>query len=406
MRTKVLVAITTGRPIFRDTLDMLAANFAQFEHFDNDKVGLLINYDPDFQNLPVDAFFYDGRWASLFSEILYIGPNEVAEYAIQMRAMGLVEDEIRLLCQPRGFGHKKNLILLRALLEGYEATLFWDDDEYPVVCMATDANPVWRPTDVLSAHLGEITSGADVTSGFWSGHVYPTVPGINEILRHGTAELLGEALSLGTETHSKASFVDPNRSFSLGHGIPEVTEIPSSGGGKWVSGGNVCIRVPSVTRGVVPPFYTPQDSRGDDTMFSMQLSRARVMQVPSGAFHDMYLDFPEIGRGKYPQNVGYIPANIGKYLVRFASGLKAWLAYAPLFIRLKEGAGYDVIIRKMLDMLQAVDRTLFLEFPLLGESLNQQRLSDIFAHYARNLESQYRELQRCYAAWHQLCSKM
>ena len=406
MPSKVLIAITTGRSIFKYTLDMLAANFLNFGHFEENQIGVVVNYDPTFCNLPAEVFLYNGKYADHFSEVLYIGPDDIQCYRSKMRSLGLGTDAIELLCQARGFGNKKNLILLRALLSGYEFVLFWDDDEYPVVCLEESDRISWQQTDILGAHLCELTTGADVASGFWTGHVFPSVPGINRILSNHTAIVLGEALALGTETHTKSSFLSSERSFEIGRHIPKAAEIHTVRGGKWVSGGNLSIRIQSELEGTVPPYYTPPDSRGDDTIFSLHLSQARVMTVPSGAFHDMYLDYPTITREEYPSNPGYIPQNLGKYLMRFAGALRAWLAYAPLFIRLSKGAAYRHVLGEMSLLLRDVDRNIYHEFPQLGEALGGRKLAEILSDYGRCVEEQYQELQFCHDAWHRLCRKV
>jgi len=407
MKNRILIALTTGRPIFEDTLDMLAGNLYGFGHFDQNHIGVLINYDPLLLNIQPEKFLYDGKHASRFREILYLGPKDVKFYQTQMKALGLAENEIEMLCQVSGFGNKKNLILLCALLKDYDFVLFWDDDEYPVVCLQGASEILWSRTDVLGAHLSELLTGADVTCGFWTGHVFPTVPGIYKILSAHTAARLGEALSLGTETHSKQSFTLPERSFKVGDGIPKAEEMRIVRGGKWVSGGNLAVRAQSVLSGAVPPYYTPSESRGDDTIFSFHLSDAKVMAVPGGAFHDMYLDYPSITKGKYPLNPGFIPSHTEKYEARFASALKAWLAYAPLFIRLSEGTTrYRETLKEMLLMLTEVDGTLFEEFPALGALLRGRKLAGILNGYACGVEEQYRELQFCHDVWRQLCRKI
>ena len=402
----VLIAITTGRSTFRDTLNMLARNLAEFGHFDQHRIGCLINYDPNFMGIPKNKFNYSSPYNRYFNEIIYIGPQDVPIYRNMMRGFSLDTKQINVLCQVYGFGNKKNIILLNAILKGYDMVLFWDDDEYPVICMQNDTSVVWQNTDILTAHLREISNGADVATGFWTGHVFPTIPDIHKILHYNTATLLGEALGLGTETHSRNSFVDPTLWFHIGKLIPEINEIKAINGGKWVSGGNISVNVQSVLEGIVPPYYTPVDSRGDDTIFSMHLSRAKVMSVPSGAYHDMYLDYPKICRENFPKNPGFIEGNNEKYMSRFAFALRAWLAYAPLFIKLKGDGTYKSVAREMISLLRIVDSTLFQEIPKLKLIMNDQTLADLFEFYLNNVESQYQDLQLCYDAWQSLLLRL
>ena len=403
---KVLVAITTGRPIYRETLAMLAASFAEHRSFEQYQIDILINYDPSYLKLPSSTFVYDAKDSATFNKLLYLGPESVPGFRTEMKLHGLKEEVINLLCQSEGFGNKKNLILWSALKGEYDVLLFWDDDEYPIVLMQEGKRAVWRTTDILGAHMGSANDECDVATGFWTGHVFPIYPPLVQKLRVSAAVKLGEALGLGTETHSAESFANLSKSFEVGREIPAHREIHESRGGKWVSGGNLSLRMGKVIDGSIPPFYTPRDSRGDDTVFSMGLSMAKVLLVSGGAFHDMYLEYPEITRGIYPAVVDYRPANNDRYLIRFASALKAWLAYAPLFVRIRNGHRHKYVISEMENLLAEVDASLFVDVPELAVALEGQQLAPLLRRYGKLAEQQFEELHICYEAWAKVCSRM
>ena len=150
---KILLAITTGRSSFKDTLDLLVQNFSTFGHFESNSIGVAINYDCSFLGLRDEDFDYNKRLSKKFSEKIYIGQKHTLKYIEFMKRMGVDEDIAVILSQSSGYSNKKNLVYLEAYKRGYDIVLFWDDDEYPYACIIDDENISWVQTDILGAHL-------------------------------------------------------------------------------------------------------------------------------------------------------------------------------------------------------------------------------------------------------------
>lgn len=380
---------------------MLTESIALHNGFQQHEIGLLINYDPLFQGLSDAEFTKALPFYSAFREVMFIGPGDCDFYQNFMRRQGVPSDVAEILCQSRGYGNKKNLALLAALLRGYDLVIFWDDDEYPVALLQQG----WVETNIVGAHANALD--AEVTSGFCTGYTSPVPPDVCARLSEETATLLGTALAVGSDVITSKSFHLSRDFFCIPHSIPETQEIPEKDGGKWISGGNLGVRLKGFVTGVLPPFYTPDASRGDDTIFSMRLQRSRVFLVPSGIFHDCFLHHGDLSLGSLPSRI--VPAASVRNdsdVKRLARAVLGWLAYAPLVIRLREPGSYSKSISTMIRLLSEVEVKLFEEWPSLVRHFSGQPLSEVLSQRAADVELQYTRLCRAEDAWRALMARL
>lgn len=397
---KILLAITTGRSNFKDTLDLLVKNFSAYGHFENNCVGVAVNYDCYFLNLKDEDFVYNTKLSKKFFEKIYIGQKHVSKYIELMKKRGVDEGIAIILSQSTGYSNKKNLVYLEAYKRGYDIVLFWDDDEYPYVCMIDGENISWMQTDILGAHLLAYKKySADVAFGFFTGYASPIPSVLNFRLTKKTAIGLGDALSVASDVVNKDTFVDINKIFvGLKCENLDIKEIEMVDGGKWVSGGNISVSVRSVMNGIVPPFYTPSSTRADDTILSMGLERARVMQIPAGIFHDAFGEYDGIKTGIFPIKIERRKKN--NYQVqRFCSALKGWLGYAPIFLRIKSQGLFRVNVKKMLKKILIIDDALSCELPELKKIFNKQKASSVFNGFVVRADRDYILMQKSYEEW-------
>ncbi len=395
---RFLVAITTGRTIAQHTVAALARHFQRYGH-GRWEITLLLNYDLSFDNQTPEAFSIPAPIARAFERVLYLGPHTEEQVRAAFVSSGLTPYEAALLSQPAGYGCRKNIVLLLALREQFDCVLFWDDDEYPVVCGGGPDNPVWYSTDVLGGHRAAIALGADVSFGFWSGFISPVPQDLSSVLSSGVLAALGEALSIATESFTPDSFRSPHRSVAFVDVPPPAGRIASTSGGKWVSGGNLGISVAAVRGGRVPLFYTPPGSRADDTLLSLRLQTAEVWRVPSGIFHDCFGLYTDVASGASPkvnQKVSLLESRVQR---RFAAALEAWLASAPLFMRITEPHEFGLASRRLLDLLQAVDRGLATECPELARQVPGGSLASRFTFYLNGLEERLDDLRTIERLW-------
>lgn len=400
----ILVIITTGRAEFKSTIDMLVKNISNFGHFGKHSIGLLVNYDTSFLNLKPEDFVYSGEYASLFTEINYLGNKDIEKYNEQMVNRGISSEVASFLCQKQGYSNKKNLALIEAIRRDYDIALFWDDDEYPFVCSNSLTGLTWAATDILGAHLIAYEQhAADLAFGFYTGYASPIPLRLSSAISDGLADSLGKALSIASDVAKGDTFRNSEGIFkSLEQDKLEIREIGMIDGGKWISGGNLSVRIESIVRGVVPPYFTPPHTRADDTILSMQLQNAKVWQIPAGIFHDAFLEYRSIGLRDFPSSLIVVPEIDPLQLQRFGKALYGWLGYAPIFLRIKYGSSYKQYIEQMCEHLTIADSYMRKELPLLEELYKHKSLPSILLDFDSKTEYNFEMMNKCYSEWNKI----
>lgn len=405
---KVLLTVTTGRPTYVETINQLIENFMGFQHNTTTNLGLLINYDPTYGGYTDTDFKFESTLADQLLEVMYLGPKDTNKYSEILKEADLPKDLIQEVTRVTGYGHKKNLATLIAIQNNYDSILYWDDDEYPVVCSGDCKAVTWRKTDILGEHIKALNSGADVSFGYWSGYVSPIPARISKILSSQVAIQLAKAIAPGSDVITEKSFIQPQTSFVFVDKCPEQKEIQTEFGGKWISGGNLMLSVKSIASGIIPALYTPNDSRGDDTILSTGLEKAKVVAVPAGIFHDAFNEFNGIRIGDYPKVIEPPQSDDQKLkeTCRFAAALSGWLAYAPLLVKIRFNDRSDEIIHQIAQSLNEVETDLFREWPELKLALNSKLPSEIFIKYASIVDQQYQTLSQLRRAWTKLIKNL
>jgi len=397
----ILFAITTGRADFKGTLDMMAENFDYFGHFEGNRIGLAVNYDCSFLGLQDEDFVYKTGYSRLFQEVLYIGQKHVKEYVDLMTKCGIGYGLAQTLSQATGYSNKKNLVYMEAIKRGYDVVLFWDDDEYPLACSLSDDLISWLQTDILGAHISAYTDfAADVAFGFFTGYASPVPLNLDQRFSGSTAYRLGDALSVASDVVDANTFIKTDQIFKgLDGGCLKFKEIEPIDGGKWISGGNLSVRVDAVRKAVVPPFYAPPSTRADDTILSMGLDNAKVIQVPAVIFHDAFGEYRSLKSKSYPGKL-IRNSDVDTHQVeRFCGALKGWLGYAPIMLRIRHGESFYSHIEKMMDRLELLDADLFRDLPEARKMFDGASSSDILRRFSENVETDFRTMRECYGAW-------
>lgn len=398
---KILIAITTGRPNFKDTLNLIADNIKQFGHFEQNTIDIAINYDCSYLNISKDIFSYNTKRSSLFDKKIYIGEKNIKGYVDFMTSRGIDKEIAKILSQSAGYSNKKNLVLVEAIRNNYDIVLFLDDDEYPFICLKIKNGLLWQQTDILGSHITAYKNyGADVAFGFFTGYASPIPLNLKRRMSSKTARLLGDALSLASDVIVSDTFMNSDIIFKgTEKNNFEIKEIEMVNGGKWISGGNLSVNISAVRKNIIPPYFTPPNSRADDTILSMKLQKAKVIQVPAGIFHDAFFEYTSIVNYNFPNNIidnNEVSAN---QIQRFANVLRGWLGYAPIFLRIKYGGGYKTKMDSMLKKLKQTEKYFSKDFPEIDRKYKGQRLSDILNEFDSCTKHQFELMNECYREW-------
>lgn len=393
-KKSLLIVLTTGRASFEKAVNSLRKNISMFLNQDID-VDLLVNYDLTYQSTLKGDFEKQIPPLKSGGEILFAGPDFI-------KSADWVSDEekalLSLISPLSGYGQKKNACLLYACRKQYDRLLFWDDDEMAVhITKEGNDTPAWTYSNVIGQHVAE---NSDVSFGFWTGYVSPIPDSFFRDVDQETKSQLTQALSKITDVVSDETFFNKDAIFS----VPESDqvfgkEIVEENGGKWISGGNLSLKIDSVKRGLLPGFFTPTDSRGDDSIFSTRLKFAEVCQVPAGIFHDAFNLLSEASLANdYERPVA--PDNSeSKDLARFAGVLRGWIAYAPLLTLLRGDKDYLQHLSESVDVLKTCEDKLLSYF---GEQWKWSKPSELLQSYTENLNAELSLYEQTQDVWRKL----
>ena len=218
------------------------------------------------------------------------------DFAIdQFRRRGISPNAIQTLLEcPVGnslglvpYGYNRNLVLIEAILREVDILLFTDNDVYPKTVKTTPDGPVNEDIDFFGAHLENLKSGSQITTGEYSGYnILPQAvfDGMDDLL-HGLqkSDMLTYWQNSGTH---RCLTVRP----------PEHTPIPCSK----ILGGNTAMTLSAFKN--LPPFFSSSYMvgdelflcRGEDTLLGLSIAKSGTVCTDIGLYplHDTYKNYP------------------------------------------------------------------------------------------------------------------
>ncbi len=399
------IGFVTGRPnvckVINNTYEKLINQFEGSEY--DVELTIFILYDLQYQ-LTTRVDFY-GLIPNVYKNIniKYITPEDIEEEKKKLIAQEkLTKSEADLFF---GHGHAKgrNTVMYYALKRQMNYLLFWDDDEYPVACIKNNDEIIWKEQPNLLQHLNYIED-ADVTIGYHCGYISP-IPYIelNEEVDENIFKEYIEAMSneLVSWDSIKEKFIKDN---GVTFANPEIAdgkgsyEIQLNGIGKWVSGSTLCLNLNHIDK--IPAFYNPIGARGEDTFFSTKLGNSKVIKIPVYHFHDGFLKYTNVMRGKYPKVLRKIKVEEELIPQRFLQASKGWIRYKPLLTYISDEKNYKM---KMEDTRRQLEVSLP-EINKLFKDYDFSILLDEFNEYCKNVEKHHKEYLKTNEIWDKLKS--
>ena len=213
----------------------------------------------------------------------------------QFRNMGISEDtaETLLKCpiDTTGglvpYGYNRNLVLMEALLREMDILFFADSDVFPVVLKKKDGRLITQEMDFLGEHLKHLTTGAEVTTGEYSGY---------NILPHAKFDDM-DALLQGLQ---KSEMLDYWKSSETHRCLTIQSEDRAAQESSKILGGNCAFRLSEFSR--LPPFFSTHYihndemflGRGEDTVLGAEISKNGItcMDIKLNPLHDTYKNYP------------------------------------------------------------------------------------------------------------------
>ncbi len=365
------------------------------------EITIYILYDLNYQHTIRTDFYGILPKAYKNLRIKYITPENIIEYQkILMSRFGMSKDDAKLLIG-NGYAKARNTILYCAMQHKMDYIFFWDDDEYPVANIMEDNQLLWVKQKNILEHLKNIKD-VEVSMGYRCGMMNP-IPYIQytedikeEDYKNFIDGLENEVISWEKiqkmrENTSSISYADSN--IARGKCKPEL--IKEIGKENFVLGSGICLNLDNIDK--IPAFYNPPNARGEDTFFSCALrsKEAKVLRVPTYHFHDSFLQYTGIMKGKYPKKLSKTSLVDAEIEQRFLKATIGWTRYKPLLYYITDRENYEKIIEESRDKLKRSVQKINTEFVtcdfscLIGE-LNK---------YDKAVEEHYEEYLRVIDLW-------
>lgn len=399
------LGFVTGRPnvckVINNTYEQL---IKQFEN-EEDKVELtvFILFDLRYQYTTRVDFY--GLMPGVYKDIKikYITPEDVEETKKSLIGKEKFTKEETELFFGQGHAKGRNTLMYYALKRKMDYLLFWDDDEYPIACIKdkNEKEIKWKKQDNIAKHYQYIKN-ADVTIGYHCGYISP-IPyvelneDVDEQLFRGYIEAISNDIISWDSIREK--FVKDNGITYAEENIADGNgeyEIEYKNGGKWVAGSTLCINLNHIDK--IPAFYNPEGARGEDTFFSTLLQNTKVIKVPVYHFHDGFLKYTNILRGKYPKTLRKIKVEDEQIIQRFMQASRGWIKYKPLFQYITDNKNYKTKINEVYEKLKAG----IPEINKLFKGQEANILLEDLKQYDKNVKKHYEEYLKTNEVWNKL----
>lgn len=337
---KIAITLAAGRPRVVNVLEAFLRNARMHGH-DTNQFSIYLSIDNDFMNTKMEDFKIPTSMKEITNKIELISKEDRIAIGKQAQEkFGISEKNAKIMFYERGYSPLRNCALYRALVDGNDVAVFFDDDELPTVPIKKlDGKLLWQELDFFGPHIAALKNGVDITRGPYLGYLSPIPSDFDKNIPAEIRRALGQALSHGNDVvtadsfmdimNSHVRFLDPDQMFSE----PRSVIVKEGLFGKHIYAGNMAIKLSAVREGKIPLFYTPPQARGEDTIFALQLGKVVVSEVNSFIFHDPFNMYPEILEGKLPERLEPVPVS-RESIERFTSALLGWLKYAPILVRM------------------------------------------------------------------------
>lgn len=366
------------------------------------KFTIFILYDLEYQHSQRINFYNIKPDVYKNIEIKYITPEDIEEEKkILLSRYNISMTDINLILG-QGYARARNAIMYFALKRNIDYLMFWDDDEYPIANVLNKNGEIeWYKQENILQHLKYIED-ADVTMGYRCGHMSP-IPYIdyNKIeeidFKKYIDGISNEVISWEKVKNMENGITYANENIIF-NGKPK--KIEKLGLENFILASGICFNLKRINR--IPAFYNPPCARGEDTFISLMLKDKDVIQVPTYHFHDSFLQYTSILKGKYPKklsNANTIDTSVGERFLKVSIG---WIKYKPLLIYITERENYEEIINKTKQNLEES----IPKMNALFSNYNFDCLLDYLKEYDTNVKKHYKEYIEANQVWNKLKEKI
>jgi len=368
---------------------------------------IFILYDLEYQHTKREEFYTlkDDVYKKI--QIKYITPEDIEEEKKILKSRyNLTRSEVNTILGT-GYAKARNSIMYFALKRQIDYLLFWDDDEYPYANIkGENGNIIWKKQNNIIDHL-EVIRYSDVTIGHRCGNMSP-IPYIDftkeEIEEEEFKEYIDAVSNEVISWNMIKKYMHKDNAILFAE--TDITEgrdkivLKNVGLENWLYASNLCINLTHLDK--IPAFYNPPFARGEDTFFSTLLTQAKVVKVPTYYFHDSFLKYTGIPKGKFPSKFQSIPLNDSSVGQRFLTASLGWIKYKPLLMYIMQRNTYlrdiEITKEKLKNSIVKVNK-MFPEqdFLCLVEELEK---------YDEQVQEHYKEYLKTNDVWNRIKAKI
>ena len=314
---------------------------------------IFILFDLEYQNTNREDFYTLKDDVYKMIRIKYITPEDIEEEKKILKSRyNLTKSEVNLILGS-GYARARNSIMYFALKRQIDYLLFWDDDEYPYANLKGENDEIiWQKQENLLEHL-KVIPDADVTVGHRCGNMSP-VPSIefgeNSIKEQEFKEYIDAVSNEAVSWDSVKKQMNKDNGITFAE--PDIAEgkdkivLKHIGIKNWLLASGICLNLTHLQK--IPAFYNPPNARGEDAFFSTLLTEAKVVKVPTYHFHDSFLKYTGILKGKFPKRFEKPALDDEAIGERFLKASIGWVKYKPLLMYIMQRTTYlkDIEIAK------------------------------------------------------------
>lgn len=339
-------------------------------------------------------------------KIKYITPEDIEEEKkILISRYGYTKEDIEMVLG-KGYAKARNSVLYFALKRHMDYLFFWDDDEYPLAIYKDNDNKIsWSKQNNLLEQI-RVLEKADVTNGYRCGFMAP-IPNIknSDIDTQKTFKTFLEAVNTdGISWDSYEDMLNSDGGISFAN---ETIATDFYAAREWkgtLYASTLGLNLRNID--VIPAFYNPPKSRGEDTFLNLYLkskNEARVLKVSSYHFHDSFLKYTKVMDGIYPTKLQKITAKDGREIEkRFYNTVLGWAKYKPLYVYITDRENYEKIIKESKEKLAKT-------IPIMNKLFANYDFDNLLKEleeYDKNVEIHYQEYLKTNEIWADLKSEV
>lgn len=190
---KIAITLAAGRPRVISVLESFLAN-AELHGHNLKNFSVYLAADTDYMDISLDAFVIPPSMSARLHRAEVISKEDRMRIGKRIEDRFHVSEELaRTMFYERGYSPLRNAALFRALEDGNDIAIFFEDDELPIIPVRNNDDSInWHNLDFFTPHINAIEQGAEITRGPYMGYISPIPSDFDKNIPSEIRRALGE----------------------------------------------------------------------------------------------------------------------------------------------------------------------------------------------------------------------